>query len=283
MKIKPRKKAVDLPKQEALRFFLNRGFFLEDVLTNLPDSGAWVQVTMPPSTEIYIPYLGIFYATTVPQGECSISSTVVDYVEFNDEGNRVIKEMHPRMFRIQTEVGHVHMYPHEVRILRDGEVYQYLEDRLLREEHVRINWMNPQQSHFTNADRLHYIQSRGIPLRMAYQMLLGEINSPNVCYLTFHEEYQKMLAGVGAPSLKAREIILAHIARAPQAPTKEQYEAEEQKRLEAERIRSEAEQAAKKRRKEEERRVGRSSSEMLHPKTRRIFHERVNCFREVTE
>lgn len=169
----------------------------------IPDTGAWIQIKLPPVCEISAEFLSVWYALPVDKEK---------NWEFRSTD---VKDRKARYkVKVLTPVGEFHLYPSEYTVISTATLSEYINmtgpSNDPNEEHVVINWLDPRNEQF-DADKLLYIMSRGIRKSDAYRMLLGDIQSQHVCYLTFHVEYQRIFAGVGIPSLRARHMVEASI------------------------------------------------------------------------
>ncbi len=88
---------------------------------------------------------------------------------------------------IQTRDGAVHIWPHEYNVVSD--LMKFLE--FTEDDGFYIHFLNPTSDGF-DPGKLHYIQSRGIPLGEARRMLLPEMKNPYFCYFTFNEAYSEI-------------------------------------------------------------------------------------------
>lgn len=166
----------------------------------LPDEGAWIQVIVPPHCEITCEPLSIWYALPV------FKKNVFEFME----GDR----SHRYKVKVLTPIGEFMLFPNEYRIVTPDSIREYM--NMLGQssdestEHVVLHWLDPRNEYF-DEDRLFYIMSRGVARADAYQMLMGDVKSQHVCYFTFHEEYQRMFAGVGSVNLQASRAVHSHI------------------------------------------------------------------------
>lgn len=166
----------------------------------LPDEGAWIQVLMPPHCEITCEPLSIWYAMP------AFDEKTWDFME-GELCNRY-------KVKVLTPIGEFMLFPTEYRIVDPASIAEYMNSlgptNDETQEHVVIHWLDPRNEYF-DIDRLFYIMSRGVTRADAYKMLMGEVKSQHVCYFTFHEEYQRILAGVGVMHLTARQTVNKHI------------------------------------------------------------------------
>jgi hypothetical protein len=188
-------------KDEQMEYFCAfNGEPLEDYLPDVgnkwvPDGGQWIQIIYPPFTEYTVEHLSIWFALPVVKKE------TFDLIHRYSDRYKV---------KILTPKGELHLFPHEYNLVSEKTLNSYL--NAPDGAGFSVHWLDP-RNEFFDADKLLYITSRGIRKSDAYRMLLGEIQSPHVCFMTFHAEYQKMFAGVGIPKLNARQVILNHINR----------------------------------------------------------------------
>jgi hypothetical protein len=176
---------------------------LEDNLPGdkqLPDEGAWIQVTNPPHCEITAEFLSVWYALP------AYDAKTWDFMEGERENRYLVK--------VLTPVGEFRLYPSEYRLVSANTLHEYMtmlgKSNDQQAEHVVLHWLDARNEYF-DTDRLFYIMSRGVSRPDAYKMLMGEVHSQHVCYFTLHEEYQHIFAGVGVSSLKARKATESHI------------------------------------------------------------------------
>lgn len=166
----------------------------------LPDAGHWIQIIYPPTCEVTAEHLSIWYAMP------AFKESQWDFM-FGQRGSRY-------KIKILTPIGEFMLFPHEYNLVKPDALSEYINmlgktaDETV--DHVVLHWLDPRNEQF-DIDKLFYIMSRGVTKSDAYKMLMGEVQSPHVCYFTFHEEYQYMFAGTGIGSLRARGAIEAHI------------------------------------------------------------------------
>jgi hypothetical protein len=153
-------------------------YFPEDYDKALPEEGAWIMLLMS---------VHVGKATTEGKAESVTLPTV------SPSGRHGVKR---KKAIIQTPQGEVHIWPHEYTVVKD--ISPYLD--MTEEEGVYIHFMH--ETGGFDADKLLYIQSRGIPRGTAQRLLLPELKDPHFCYFTFHPAYSEMFGeGFGTPYL----------------------------------------------------------------------------------
>mgnify|MGYP001582321176 CR=1 FL=1 len=192
------RKAIKRKDLERVHPSLTLDCFADD--KQLPDEGAWIQVIMPPHCVVTCEALSIWFATPAADAK------TWDYME-GDLGHRY-------KVKVLTPVGEFTLFASEYNLVTPDALNEYIglvgSTKDETKEHVMLHWLDPRNEYF-DADRLFYIQSRGVGRADAYKMLMGEVKSPHVCYFTFHEEYQRYFAGVGVANLHGRSAVEAHI------------------------------------------------------------------------
>lgn len=89
-----------------------------------------------------------------------------------------------KMAKITTKQGDVLLYPHEYNVVDD--IYKYYESF---GDGVNIVWLNDKAGKdVADPDKLFYIRQRGIGIKEAYKMILGDIKDPNLLYLECDDE-----------------------------------------------------------------------------------------------
>jgi len=92
--------------------------------------------------------------------------------------------------QIVTPRGSLWLWPGEYVVVRDISNYFAFPD-----DHIHINLLGGDS---VNADKLFYIRSRGISKKDAIKMLLGDVKSQDVAYVTVHPAYARCF-GVWEP------------------------------------------------------------------------------------
>lgn len=141
-------------------------WFPEDFGAQIPEEGCWILVTKPPHTEIKINRFSIWYA--MPE------------VRTKESGFAL------HLARILTPVGDLWLWPHEYSKI---EIAKYLD---FVGEGFEINYFS--EAAEIDADKLHYVMSRGIKRPDALRLLLPTLQSQTVCWLEAHEELRGAFA-----------------------------------------------------------------------------------------
>lgn len=147
-------------------------YYPEDYDKDLGD-GTWVFVIDPPTNvalDFEVPLLSLWWARP-------------HVMNVGKYGNRL-----PYQGIIQTPAGDLHLWPHEYTICHDVE-------GIIGEEGTYIHTLGGQP--LLDEERLFYLMSRGIPQHEATLLLFKEINQPNYCYVTLHDDLVDVFAGVG--------------------------------------------------------------------------------------
>lgn len=148
-------------------------YYPEDYGKSIPKEGCWIMVTDTHSFGksddeksenagvIWIKALSFFFAKPIVK---------------NFDSDWMVGQ---KMAQIITKQGEVLLYPHEYNIVDD--IYKYYESF---GDGINIIWLNDKaEKEVGNPDALFYIRSRGIGLKEAYKMILGDIKDPNLLYL----------------------------------------------------------------------------------------------------
>jgi hypothetical protein len=167
-------------------------YFPEDYGKKLPENGSWIMLLcsvdvgnpLPDETfeNIHVPHLSMWYAMPAVTNFCRQVGPF---------------EMPLTLAVIQTPQGEVRVWPHEYNVVND--LGRYLE--FAEEDGLFIHFLHPETGGFDEL-KLFYLRSRGLSKAQAQRILLPELNNPNFCYFTFHEEYSKVFPnGTGIPRL----------------------------------------------------------------------------------
>jgi hypothetical protein len=204
-----KRQTIKLRYDEDVKYLLARdghgieNYYPEEFGKKLDIEGQWVMVILPPSTNIYVHYLGIYYAIPKEVGEINLPK----YTVVTKDNQAETK--YCNLVKILTPQGEVCLMPSEYVPIKD--VSAYLGNKA---DGLTINWLSPRNDNF-DTDLLLYIQSRGIPAAQAWELILGTVKNQNVCYLTFSKKIQRSFAGTGVANLNARKVCLYHIEKTP--------------------------------------------------------------------
>lgn len=148
-------------------------YYPEDYGKAIPKEGCWIMVLdthsfgksdddrSGKSESIWVKALSFFYAKPIVK---------------NFDKDWMVGQ---KMAQIITKQGEVLLYPHEYNVVED--IHKYYESF---GDGVNIIWLNDKaEKEVGNPDALFYIRSRGIGLKEAYKMILGEIKDQNLLYL----------------------------------------------------------------------------------------------------
>lgn len=138
----------------------------------IPPEGCWIMVKRPPNTEFTVPPFSMWYALedVRPRKSAGI------YREDVGLAYHLAKILTPR--------GDLWLWPGEYVPVKD--VSKYFE---FPEEHIHINLLGGEE---LAPDKLFYIRSRGISKKDAIKMLIGEVKTQNIAYVTVHPAYARM-------------------------------------------------------------------------------------------
>lgn len=146
-------------------------YFPEETKSDIPEEGHWIMVIQPPFAQIKVKKFSIWYA-------------------MNDNGNphADYPMFVQRYAKIQTPEGDLRLFPREYSKI---DLTNYAD--IVGTEHLKIVFMskNPVLEKET-AEKIYYIQTRGISKLEACKLILGELKDPNLCYLEFHQAYIDM-------------------------------------------------------------------------------------------
>lgn len=145
-------------------------YYPEDYGKAIPKDGAWIMVLdthslaksedRGKSSSIWVRALSFFYAKPI------VRNFDADW------------QVGQKMAQIITKDGDVLLYPHEYNVVQD--IYKYYESF---GDGINIVWLNEKSEKAVgNPEMLLYIRSRGIGLKNAYKMILGEIRDSNLLY-----------------------------------------------------------------------------------------------------
>lgn len=149
-------------------------YYPEDYGKAIPKEGCWIMVLDTHSFgksdadngTLWVKALSFFFAKTVVK---------------NFDSDWMVGQ---KMAQIITKQGEVLLYPHEYNVVDD--IYKYYESF---GDGINIIWLNDKaEKEVGNPDALFYIRSRGIGLKEAYKMILGEIKDQNLLYLEAEDE-----------------------------------------------------------------------------------------------
>lgn len=141
--------------------------YIVDKSSIIPDTGCFIQVIKDINTTIEVKKLSVFYAKP----------------EYTYEHWRMfIKYTKPYKVKIITKEGEVFLLPYEYSIVSQKTLELYMS---YIDNCVDINWLDPRNEDF-DREKLFYIQAKGIRKAEAYKMLIPEVKSSNVMYLTFN-------------------------------------------------------------------------------------------------
>lgn len=146
----------------------------------LPEQGGWIRILSEPHTELEarfrLPVLSMWHARPT-------------YSNVGRIGNRK-----PYQVVITTPGGDLHLWPHEYQLVPD--ITQWVGQDPDVEMHTLGGEPVIEEK---TAERLFYLQQRGIPRQDALLMLLGELDGSSFVYFTMHPAYVELFAGVGVP------------------------------------------------------------------------------------
>lgn len=152
---------------EPVRYEIAR-YFPETMDADIPEDGHWIMITYPPHTTCKVKKFSIFYA-------------------MNDFGEPHYKYnfFFMRYAKIRTKDGDLRLWPWEYRKI---DISKYLE--IIDGEHLTMKFLakNPVMEKEV-VERVFYLQTRGIPKKDCYALVLPELKDPSFCYFEFHEEY----------------------------------------------------------------------------------------------
>jgi hypothetical protein len=143
-------------------------FMPDECGAKIPKEGCWIMVKRPPHTEYTVPPFSMWYA----------------FEELRPKGLKGDSGLAYHLARILTPKGDLYLYPHEYVCVKD--VSKYFE---FPEDHIHINGLGGEPA---NPDAMFYIRSRGISKKEAIKMLIGDVKSQNVVYVTVHPAYGRM-------------------------------------------------------------------------------------------
>lgn len=157
-------------------------YYPEDYGKLIPKEGAWIMVlntnslgksdnnNFKKSTTIWVKGLSFYYAKPLIKN-------------YDSEW-----QVGQKMAQIITKQGEVLLYPHEYNVVND--IHKYYESF---GEGINIVWLNDKaEKRVGNPEALFYIRSRGISLKEAYKMILGDIKDQNLLYLESDDEIMEM-------------------------------------------------------------------------------------------
>lgn len=145
--------------------------FPEEYGLDIPENGAWIMVKHPPTTEVTVPVLSIWYARERIRGGMKIKS-----------GRSTLGGYPRRLAEIQTPDGSLCLYPHEYTRVNDIRKWLGLES-----EGVEMHFMDSQ--HAVSDERVFYMQARGITRQQALSELLPNLEDGSFVYFTLPTEY----------------------------------------------------------------------------------------------
>lgn len=140
------------------------------------EAGNWILVKESPPTHYTVPPLSIWFATPWP----------MDGYPKRQEGRRRRgdddRERHQiHRVRVLTPRGELGLFPHEYSKIDD--ITRYLE---FIGDGMEIKFFGGVEG--VPKDQLFYLRTRGIPKHEAIKMLLGNIRSPEVCWIEARPE-----------------------------------------------------------------------------------------------
>lgn len=161
----PEYEGSETQKEEAL----SQAWTLNDYYTfqpdecnsDIPKEGCWIMVKKSPPTDFTVPPLSMWYAfdDPIPRGNSGLTY---------------------HRARILTPKGDLWLWPAEYTKVKDISVYFGF-----KENEVHIILLGGEG---VNSESLFYLRSRGISKADAIKMLLGEVKSQNVAFITFHPD-----------------------------------------------------------------------------------------------
>ena len=155
-------------------------YYPEDYGKAIPKEGAWIMVLDTHSfgksdsdrktSSLWVKALSFYYAKPVVKN-------------FDSDW-----QVGQKLAQIITKQGEALLYPHEYNVV--GDIYKYYESF---GDGINIIWLNDKaEKEVGNPEALFYIRSRGISLKEAYKMILGEIKDQNLLYLESDDEIMEM-------------------------------------------------------------------------------------------
>lgn len=131
----------------------------------IPEKGAWIMVKISPHTEFTVPVLSMWYAI----------EDIRPHSTTNGQNWHLAKILTPK--------GDLYLWPNEYTVVKD--ISPYLE---FPDDHIHIHLLGGMPM---NKEALFYIRSRGISKAEAIKMLLGDVKTQNVAFVTVHPVYQQ--------------------------------------------------------------------------------------------
>jgi hypothetical protein len=162
-------------------------YFPEEYGKAIPDEGAWIMVLDVPHTELSsrfeVPVMSTWRAR---RHSCNFG---------HPQSGKTVLPFTPQQAVISTPGGDLHLWPHEYTIISDVSFMIGAEPEF---DMITLGG-EPLFDDPVLAERLFYIQSRGISRHEAGLLTLNDQQAPDFVYFVMHPELAAMWEGVGVP------------------------------------------------------------------------------------